>query len=250
VPPPRRVPQTDAIFEELKRVNPEADQADDTLRVSIDAKATVNIGPFSRRGRSRTGTEAADHDFKPEATLTPLGIFLPQHDDLWFYMARSKVTSDFIADRPEQWWEGVRLRSLRVKTLVINLDNGPENHSRRAQFLERIVEFARKYGLGVRLAYYPPYRSKYNPIERCWGVLEVHRNGSPLDSISAAVGFARSMTWKGKHPVVSVVEAAYPTGVRLKPEEMEALEKKVIRLPSLARWFVEIPRRRGKAREK
>jgi hypothetical protein len=148
VPPPRRVPQTDAIFEELKRVNPEADQADDTLRVSIDAKATVNIGPFSRRGRSRTGTEAADHDFKPEATLTPLGIFLPQHDDLWFYMARSKVTSDFIADRPEQWWEGVRLRSLRVKTLVINLDNGPENHSRRAQFLERIVEFARKYGTG------------------------------------------------------------------------------------------------------
>jgi hypothetical protein len=163
VPPPKRVPQTDAIFDQLKGVNSEADRAKDTLRISIDAKATVNVGPFSRRGRSRTGTKAADHDFKPEATLTPFGIFLPEHDDLWLYMACSKVTSDFIVDRLEQWWEGVRLRFLRVKTLVINLDNGPENHSRRSQFLKRIVGFARKYRLVVQLAYYPPYHSKYNP---------------------------------------------------------------------------------------
>lgn len=250
MPPPKRVPQTDAIFERLKVVNTEADRAGDTLRISIDAKATVNIGPFSRRGRSRTRTKAADHDFKPEATLTPFGIFLPEHDDLWLYMARSKVTSDFIVDRLEQWWQEVRLRFSRVKTLVINLDNGPENHSRRTQFLKRIVEFARKFGLRVQLAYYPPYHSKYNPIERCWGILEMHWNGSLLDSIGAAVGFARTMTWNGKHPVVSVVETTYAKGVRLKSEEMEALEKEVVRLASLEKWFVEIPRRRGKVREK
>jgi len=156
VPPPKRVKQTDAIFDRLRVVNAEADRADDTVRISIDAKATVNIGPFSRRGRSRTKVKAADHDFKPEATLTPFGIFLPEHDDLWLYMARSKVTSDFIADRLEQWWREVRLRFLRVKTLVINLDNGPENQSRRTQFLKRVVGFARKYGLVVQLAYYPP----------------------------------------------------------------------------------------------
>jgi transposase len=241
VPPPKRVKQTDAIFEELKRVNPEADRAEDTLRVSIDAKATVNIGPFSRRGRSRTRTKAADHDFKPEATLTPFGIFLPQYDDLWLYMARSKVTSDFIVDRLEQWWQEVRLRFLSVKTLVINLDNGPEDHSRRTQFLKRVVEFARKYGLVIQLAYYPPYHSKYNPIERCWGILEMHWNGSLLDSIEAAVGFARSMTWKGKHPVVRVVETTYAKGVRLKPKEMKALESEVVRLAGLGKWFVKIP---------
>ena len=249
VPPPKRVPQTDAIFDQLKQVNPEADRARDTLRISIDAKATVNVGPFSRRGRSRTGTKAADHDFKPEATLTPFGIFLPEHDDLWLYMARSKVTSDFIVDRLEQWWEGVRLRFLRVKTLVINLDNGPENHSRRSQFLKRIVGFARKYGLVVQLAYYPPYHSKYNPIERCWGILEMHWNGSLLDSVEAVLGFARSMTWKGKHPVVSVVETTYATGVKLTPGEMAALEAEVIRLPSLEKWFVKIPRKRGRPRK-
>jgi transposase len=241
VPPPKKVKQTDAIFEQLKEVNPEADRADDTLRISIDAKATVHVGPFSRRGRSRTKTKAADHDFKPEATLTPFGIFLPQYDDLWFYMARSKITSDFIVDRLEQWWQEVRLRFLSVKTLVINLDNGPENHSRRTQFLKRVVEFARKYGLKVQLAYYPPYHSKYNPIERCWGVLEMHWNGSLLDSIEAVLGYARSMTWKGKNPRVSVVETIYNTGVRLKAGEMKALESAVKRLPTLEKWFVEIP---------
>ena len=241
MPPPKKVKQTDAIFEELKRVNPEADRADDTLRISIDAKATVNVGPFSRRGRSRTKTQAADHDFKPEATLTPFGIFLPRYDDLWLYMARSKLTSDFIVDRLEQWWQEVRLRFLSVKTLVINLDNGPENQSRRTLFLKRIVEFARRYGVVVRLAYYPPYHSKYNPIERCWGILEMHWNGSLLDSVEAVVGFAGSMTWKGKHPVVGVVETVYPKGVRLKPKEMKALESEVVRHPGLGKWFVEIP---------
>jgi hypothetical protein len=241
VPPPKKVPKTDAIFEQLKVVNPEADKADDTLRISIDAKAAVNIGPFSRRGRSRTKTKAADHDFKPEATLTPFGIFLPQYDDLWLYMTRSKVTSDFIVDRLEQRWQEVRLRFLSVKTLVINLDNGPENHSRRTQFLKRIVEFARRFDVVVQLAYYPPYHSKYNPIERCWGILEMHWNGSLMDSIQALVRFAESMTWKGKHPRVSLVETVYHKGVRLKSKEMKALESEVVRLTGLGKWFVKIP---------
>jgi hypothetical protein len=241
VPPPKKVPKTDAIFEQLKVVNPEADKADDILRISIDAKAAVNIGPFSRRGRSRTGTEAADHDFKPEATLTPFGIFLPRYDDLWLYMTRSKVTSDFIVDRLEQWWQEVRLRFLSVKTLVINLDNGPENHSRRTQFLKRIVAFARRFDVVVQLAYYPPYHSKYNPIERCWGILEMHWNGSLMDSIQAVVRFAESMTWKGKHPRVSMVETVYHKGVRLKSKEMKALESEVARLTGLGKWFVKIP---------
>src|SRR5439155_12461782 len=123
------------------------------------------------------------------------------------------------------------------KTLVINLDNGPESHSRRTQFLKRIVEFARKFGLVVRLAYYPPYHSKYNPIERCWGILEMHWNGSLLDSIEAVVGFAGTMTWKGKHPRVSVVETVYHTGVRLKPKEMKELESEVVRTVGLGKWF-------------
>jgi hypothetical protein len=77
----------------------------------------------------------------------------------------------------------------------------------------------------------------------------MHWNGSLLDSIEAVMGFARSMTWKAKHPRVSVVETTYATGVRLKPEEMRALELEVVRLPSLEKWFVEIPVKSSKSRD-
>jgi hypothetical protein len=241
VPAPKKIPETDAIFDRLSRVNPQADEAPDTLRLSLDAKATVNVGPFSRRGKSRTSVKAADHDFEPEAKLTPFGILCPEHDDLTLYMARSKVTSDFIVDRLGDWWEFNRVRFPEVTKLVLNLDNGPENHSRRTQFLKRMVAFAREYRLDIELAYYPPYHSKYNPIERCWGILELHWNGALLDSVEAVLGYAKSMTWKGEHPEVVLVEAEYSKGVKLGREEMEALESVITRLPALEKWFVSIP---------
>jgi transposase len=94
-----------------------------------------------------------------------------------------------------------------ITTLVVNLDNGPENHSRRTQFMQRLVDFVRHYRVTVRLAYYPPYHSKYNPIERCWGILENHWNGTLLDSIDTVLAFDRTMTWQGRHPVVHLVTA-------------------------------------------
>src|SRR5215469_11175918 len=86
---------------------------------------------------------------------------------------------------------------------------------RRTQFMQRLVDFVQRYRVHVRLAYYPPYHSKYNPIERCWGILETHWNGALLDSIEAVLQFARTMTWKGIHPVVELVTTTYQTGVKL-----------------------------------
>ncbi len=149
----------------MNQTNQAADADLEMLRISMDAKATVKIGPFARGGVSRTVVKAADHDFQPQATVTPVGIFLPGSDELFIYQVTSKVTSDCLVDRLGQWWETVRQRFSHINTLVINLDNGPENHSRRTQFMGRLVEFARRYHLKVRLAYYPPYHSKYNPIE-------------------------------------------------------------------------------------
>lgn len=221
-------------------INQAADAADEVLRISMDAKATVKVGPFARGGKSRVPTQAADHDFEPLARVTPIGIFLPALDELFVYGVTSKVTSDCLVDRLAEWWESVRARFAQITTLVINLDNGPENHSRRTQFMCRMVDFAEQYGLRVRLAYYPPYHSKYNPIERCWGILENHWNGSLLDTIDTVLQFARTMTWKGNHPVVALVTTTYATGVRLSKDAMEELETQITRLLGLEKWFVEI----------
>ena len=210
------------------------------LRVSIDAKATVKIGPFARGGTSRVAVKAADHDFQPEATVTPVGILLPELDELFLYAVTSKVTSDCLVDRLVQWWERVRVRFGHITTLVLNLDNGPENHSRRTQFMHRLLAFAQQAGLTIRLAYYPPYHSKYNPVERCWGILEQHWNGSLLDSIPAVLEFAASMTWKGQHPVVELVTTPYQSGVTLSKEAMDQVEAHLDRLPGLEKWFIDI----------
>ena len=206
----------------------------------MDAKATVKVGPFARGGKSRLPTQAADHDFEPLATVTPVGIFLPAYDELFIYGVTSKVTSDCLVDRLVEWWDSVRARFAQITTLVLNLDNGPENHSRRTQFMRRMVDFAQQYGLRIRLAYYPPYHSKYNPIERCWGILENHWNGSLLDTLDAVIQFAQTMTWKGTHPVVSLVTTTYASGVRLTKDAMEALEAQISRLPGVEKWFVDI----------
>jgi DDE family transposase len=217
-----------------------ADAADDVLRISLDAKAIVKVGPFARGGKNRVQVDAADHDFKPRATVTPVGIFLPTLEELFIYGVTSKVTSDCLVDRLTQWWEAVCDRFAHITPLVIHLANGPENHSRRTQFMQRLVDFVQQYHLTVRLAYYPPYHSKYNPIERCWGILENHWNGTLLDSIDTVLQFARTMTWHGKHPVVAVVTTTYQTGVTLTKDAMETVEAQLKRLPDLGQWFVDI----------
>jgi hypothetical protein len=186
-------------------VNQSALDDNSILRLSLDAKAYVNIGSFDRGGRNRVPTETEDHDYNPKTTVTPYGIFLPELDELFLYFTESKVTSDFIVDVLTDFWKSESRRFPQVKTLILNQDNGGENNSRRTQFMKRIIEFAHQYQLNIRLAYYPPYHSKYNPIERTWGILEKSWNGSILDEVETALNFAKNMTWKGKHPVVKLI---------------------------------------------
>ncbi len=239
MPTPKKVAETDAIFAQLGLLHATIDPR--VLRISLDAKATVAVGPFSRRGTSRVAVRAADHDFHPTATVTPVGIFLPQTDALFLYGVLSKVTSDCLVDCLEHWWQEHGAQYPTVRTLLLNLDNGPECHSRRTQFIFRLAQFARHTGLTVQLAYYPPYHSKYNPVERCWGVLEQHWNGSLLDSVDTVLQFAATMTWKGRSPRVTRMTALYATGIKLLKAEMAILEAQIHRLPQLGKWFVTIP---------
>ena len=237
---PKKIKETDAIFEQLAQVHEQARQDKTVLRLSIDAKATVMVGPFSRQGQSRVIIRAADHDFKPDETLTPFGIFLPDYDELYLYFAPSGLTADFIGDCLRDFWTLVHASFPTIATLLINLDNGPENHSRRTQFMQRLTDFADEFRLTMQLAYYPPYHSKYNPIERVWGVLEQHWNGALLDSRQAILRFASTMTYNRLSPVVKVIDRIYQTGVRLSQQAMTTLEARFLRLPGLGKWFVQI----------
>ncbi len=71
-------------------------------------------------------------------------------------------------------------------------------------------------------------------------VLENHWHGALLDAVDAVIQYARTMTWKGKHPVVALVTTTYQTGVKLTKEAMEGIETQLQRLPYLDKWFVDI----------
>ena len=106
--------------------------------------------------------------------------------------------------------------------------------------MQRLVQFADAFQLNLRLAYYPPYHSKYNPIERVWGSLEQHWNGALLDSLTTVLSFAESMTWHQRHPAINFMQQTYPTGVRLSHAAMRQLELRLERLAGLEKYFVSI----------
>jgi hypothetical protein len=240
--PLHKIPETDAIFKQLQQVHEEARADESVLRLSLDAKAPVLLGDFSRQGVSRMVVKAWDHDFQGDSQkITPFGIYLPDYGELYLYFTASKLTSDFIVDCLVDFWQSQRPRFAHITTLLINQDNGPENHSRRTQFMQRLVELADRFQITLQLAYYPPYHSKYNPVERVWGGLEKHWNGSLLNSLATVLNFARSFTYKAKQPIVQLVEKVYATGVKLSQAQMTHLERRFQRLPDLGKWFVRIP---------
>src|SRR5450631_605205 len=132
------------------------------------------------------------------------------------------------------------LKLFHARSLVINLDNGPQNSSHRTQFMKRMIDFADKNNLEIVLAYYPPYYSKYNPIERCWGIFENHWSATLLDTMETTLEWAKTMTWKGISPVIKLVETAYQKGVRMGKKAFNALANRIDRDTALPKYYVTI----------
>ena len=209
--------------------------------MSVDGKATVKIGPYSRGGCTRGDPRAADHDMGCQEKYTPFGIVNEDSGALFVTFGRSAKTSDFIVDGLEAWWAAQPgEQRAQVSRVQIKIDNGPESNGRRTQFLKRMVDFADHIGKPIQLLYYPPYHSKYNPIERCWGILEKHWNGAQLLDAETMVAWAKSMTWKGLHPVIEVSHQIYQKGISLSKAAMREIEGRLQRHPDLPFWDIRI----------
>ena len=240
--PLKKIPETDAIFDNLIKINKASDLREDSLRISIDTKAKVDLCDSSRGGtsRCRKAVKANDHDMGFKDKLAPLGILNVMTGLLTILFGVSSETSDFIVDCLEHWWNNNKEQNSHIKQLVINLDNGPQNSSHRTQFMKRMIDFADKNNLEIVLAYYPPYYSKYNPIERCWGILENHWSAALLNTIETTLEWAKTMTWKGISPVIKLVKTAYQKGVRMTKKAFNALANRIDRDASLPKYYLTI----------
>ncbi len=153
---------------------------------------------------------------------------------------QSAETSDFIVDCLATWWQDNQADYPYLEELVIDLDGGSATRSNRTQFIKRMVEFSQAIDLRIRLIYYPPYHSKYNPIERCWAALENYWNGTLLDSVDSAVNWAANMTWKGLAPTVHLIETTYERSIKVSSQELEQYLPFWHRSETLPKWDITI----------
>ena len=180
-----------------------------------------------------------DHDPPAKEKLIPFGVLILGAGLLTLVFG-DRECSDFWGDCLKTWWASVRSRYRKIRRLVIYLDNGPKNSGVTRKFLRRIVEFADWSGLEIRLVYYPPYHSKYNPIERCWASLQKKWNGVLLTCWKVVRACALRMTWKGMHPEVHKIDNPYETEQPVSNVEMKTINVRLQRSESLPKYDITI----------
>lgn len=181
----------------------------------------------------------------PKAVLVPSGVLEQTRgaeslDQPFFVFGHSREAADFMADCLELWWAERQAAHPGVKCVQIGLDNGPEIASSRTQFMKRLVEFADRHGIEIRLVYFPPYHSKYNPIERVWGILEQHWNGTLLGTVVLALSWAATMTCRGRRPIVREIKATYERGVKVSTSEFCPIAARLQRAAAIGKWSLSI----------
>ncbi len=210
-------------------------------RLSIDGKATVHIGEYARGGLTRGDHQARDHDRGCKEKYVPCGIVDEESAKLTITFGSSSKTSDCIVDALAATWDALDEPEKAATSLLHSkMDHGPESSGRRTQLLSRMVPLADAMHKPMQLLYSPPYHSKYHPIERCWGILELKWNGTKLSDAETMVEWAKRMTWKGLHPVVALSRKVYQKGLALGKAAMQAVEKRLERHPALPKYDIVI----------
>jgi hypothetical protein len=197
------------------------------------------MGAVSRGGRTRGDHQACDHDLGLHEKDIPCGIVEEDRGHLHLTCGSSSKTSDCIVDALEAWWAAWdEAEQVALARLQSNMDNGPESRGKRTQFLPRMVAFGEAIGKPMQLLYDPPSHSTYNPSARCWGMLELHWNGTKVVDVETMVEWAKTMTWKGMHPIVELSREVYQKGVALRKQAMQAVEARLARHPELPQWAI------------
>jgi DDE family transposase len=171
----------------------------------------------------------------------PCGIVDEDNAELPITFGSSSKTSDFIVDALTATWEAMpEQEKADTRLMQLKRDNGPESSGRRTQFLWRMVQLADAIHTPIQLLYYPPYHSKYHPIERCWGILELQWNGTQLTDAKTMLEWAKNMTWKGMRPVVALSRKASAKGLSLGKAAMQAVEAQLKRDLTLPKYDIVI----------
>lgn len=187
--------------------------------ISIDTKKKEVLGLFYRKGRLFTaeGREVFDHDFLSfsKGTVIPHGIYDLKRNRGYVNLGTSHDTSAFACDSILQWWtaEG-RAAYPQAKELLLLCDGGGSNSASQYLFKEDLQKLVDRLGITIRVAHYPPYCSKYNPIEhRLFPHVTRACQGIILECVEQAQYYmSKAATQTGLKVVVNILDKLYETG--------------------------------------
>jgi Rhodopirellula transposase DDE domain len=177
------------------------------------------IGNLYRPGTlyTQATVETLDHDFPSlaEGVVIPHGIYDLQRNHGYVNLGTSHDTSEFACDSLRQWWQAYgRLVYPAATSLLILCDGGGSNSARTYLFKADLEQLVQDMGLEIRIAHYPPYTSKYNPIEHrlfphltraCQGVIF-----TSVDLVQELM--AKAATKTGLEVSVNILHKEYATG--------------------------------------
>jgi hypothetical protein len=203
----------------------------------MDCKAAVSIGEHCHGGKTRGGDKANDLDMGCKEKYIPFGVVKEDSADPYLTFGSSAKTSDFIVDCLYAWWESQPSEERDAFSLLkIKADNRPESNGRRTQFLNRAADFADYIGKPVQLQYYPPCHSKYNPVDRCWGILGKHLNGKDWRMSRPCWNGQTASLGRGSIPFVESTRKVYEEGISLSKGAIRAVEVRLERHPKFPKW--------------
>ncbi len=138
--------------------------------LSIDTKKKEMLGNFYRNGKLYTRETVAvlDHDFPSYSSgkIVPHGLYDIGLNKAHVNLGLSHDATEFACDSVARWWSLHGRRDHPHATqLLILCDGGGSNPSRSSLFRQDLQALANTLGLEIRLAHFPPYCSKHNPIE-------------------------------------------------------------------------------------
>ena len=214
----KRVGHRTEQFEHIARLKAEYEAAGHPI-VSMDTKKKEDLGNFYRDGQlyTREELQVYDHDFKSfaEGVVIPHGLYDVQRNIGYLHLGTSHDTSEFACDSFRYWWYTYGQRDYPQATSILVLcDGGGSNSARHYLFKQDLQALADEIGVEIRIAHYPPYCSKYNPIEHrlfphvtraCQGV--VFTGMKVVQEL-----MAKTQTQTGLKVFVHVMDKVYRTG--------------------------------------
>jgi hypothetical protein len=211
-------PHSDRQFQNIARLRTLYEQAGNPI-FSIDTKKKELIGDLFRAGHAYTQEtiETLDHDFPSYATgvIHPHCIYDIQRNHGHINLGISHDTSEFACDSVAFAWKHYGcVHYPQAASVLLLCDGGGSNAANRYVFKYALENLADRIGLEIRVAHYPPYKSKFNPVEHrflphvtraCQGVIFI--------SVETALEkMAQTTTTQGLTTSVHLLDGKYPTG--------------------------------------